>query len=130
MDKKIKTRTTLRKALNELEKQDIYSLILLTLYKLKEVPGYAILSELVYLLDNDSFMRFFKYYEGQTITIPKIADLMDVINALCFYERKLNTDLTEEEIFKALELKKARKNEILKTLAIIEDLMKEYNLDE
>ena len=58
MDKKIKTRTTLRKALNELEKQDIYSLILLTLYKLKEVPGYAILSELVYLLDNDSFMRF------------------------------------------------------------------------
>ena len=35
------------KALEELDKQDIYSLILFTLYKLKDVSEYSVLSELV-----------------------------------------------------------------------------------
>ena len=46
------------KALEELNKEDIYSLILFVLYKLKNVSEYSILSELVYILDNGSFSRF------------------------------------------------------------------------
>ena len=40
------------KALEELDKRDIYSLILLILYRLKEIPEYSTLSELVYILDH------------------------------------------------------------------------------
>ena len=88
------------KALEQLDKKDIYSLILFVFYKLKDVPEYSTLSELVYILDNESFKNMFTYFEGQTIKIPKIDDLNRIISSLLFYERKINTHDDDETIMK------------------------------
>ena len=115
------------KALEELDKQDIYSLILFTLYRLKDVSEYSVLSELVYILDEKSFSRFLSYFEGQTIKIPKIQDLKNIINALLFYERKSNTDLTDDEILSDLNVSEKEKDTLYETINLISEIIKEYD---
>lgn len=115
------------KALEELDKQDIYSLVLFTLYRLKDVSEYSILSELIYILDEESFARFLGFFEGQTIKIPRIQDLKDIVNALLFYERKTNTNLSEDEILENLDIPKKDKDKILNTLGLISEIVKEYD---
>lgn len=120
-------KSNITKALEELNKEDIYSLILFTLYKLKNVEEYSILSELIYILDDKSFSRFLSYFEGQTIKIPKIQDLKDIINAILFYERKTNTDLSDDEILAFIGAPKKDKSKILSILTIISGIVKEYD---
>ena len=114
-------------ALEELDKKDIYSLILFVLYQMKEKPEYSTLSELTYILDNESFIRFLNYFGGQTITVPKIEELKDVLDALCYYERKMNTELSDKEIFEELNIKKKNESQVLKTAKVITDIVENYN---
>lgn len=120
-------KSNILKALEELDKQDIYSLILFTLYRLKDVSEYSVLSELVYILDEKSFSRFLSYFEGQTIKIPKIQDLRNIINALLFYERKSNTDLTDDEILADLNVSEKEKDTLYETINLISEIIKEYD---
>lgn len=71
---------------DNLSKEDIYSLMLFALYKVKDVPEYSTLSELAYILDKQSLLNFLEYYGGTTITIPKLTDLKTITNALLLYE--------------------------------------------
>ena len=120
-------KSNILKALEELDKQDIYSLILFTLYRLKDVSEYSVLSELVYILDEKSFSRFLSYFEGQTIKIPKIQDLKNIVNALLFYERKSNTDLTDDEILSDLNVSEKEKDTLYETINLISEIIKEYD---
>lgn len=120
-------KSSIIKALDELNKKDIYSLILFVLYKLKDNPEYSILSELIYLLDNDSFIRFLKYFEGQTITVPKISELKSILDSLLFYERKLNSELSDNEIFEQLDIPVAERANMYKTLDVIQNILAEYD---
>ena len=120
-------KSNILRALEELDKQDIYSLILFTLYRLKDVSEYSVLSELVYILDEKSFSRFLSYFEGQTLKIPKIQDLKNIINALLFYERKSNTDLTDDEILADLNVSEKEKDTLYETINLISEIIKEYD---
>lgn len=120
-------KSNILRALEELNKKDIYSLILFVLYKLKDNPNYSTLSELIYILDNDSFSRFLAYYGGSTITIPTIDDVRKVFNAICFFERKNNTEMSDDEILADLNIKKKDYLDILNTVSIIENLLEEYD---
>lgn len=120
-------KSNILKALEELDKQDIYSLILFTLYRLKDVSEYSVLSELVYILDEKSFARFLSYFEGQTIKIPKIQDLKNIINALLFYERKSNTEMTDDEILADLNISEKEKPTLYETINLISEIIKEYD---
>lgn len=115
------------KALEELDKKDIYSLILFILYRLKEIPEYSTLSELVYILDNENFIRLINYYGGKTIRIPKVDELSTILNALLVYEREQNTDLPLSEIFNDIGISKKEIPEILKILQLIPQLMDNYD---
>lgn len=120
-------KSNILKALEELDKQDIYSLILFTLYRLKDVSEYSVLSQLVYILDEKSFARFLSYFEGQTIKIPKIQDLKNIINALLFYERKSNTEMTDDEILADLNISEKEKPTLYQTINLISEIIKEYD---
>jgi len=72
--------------LKSLRQIDVYSLVLFALYQLKEVPEYATLSELAYILNKDSLMKLLDYFGGTTITIPTQRELQTVINALLVYQ--------------------------------------------
>ena len=44
-------KTSIKSKLDSLHLSDIYSLILFVMYKIQDIPEYAMLSELCYLLD-------------------------------------------------------------------------------
>lgn len=115
------------RALEELDKKDIYSLMLFILYRLKEIPEYSTLSELVYILDNENFIKLINYYGGKTIRIPKIDELSTILNALLVYEREQNTDLPLSDIFKDIGINKKEIPEIMKILQLIPQLMDDYD---
>lgn len=74
------------KGLNELSEKDVYSMLLFSLYKLKDDPQYAVLSELIYLVDKDSLMRLLSVMEGITIKIPKVNELKTLVAAMELYQ--------------------------------------------
>ena len=83
---KKKRTTKIVDALNALNKTDIYSLMLFTLYKMKEVPEYSTLSELCYVLDGDNLSKFLSYFGGMTITIPTLSEMRLLVQALLLYQ--------------------------------------------
>lgn len=78
--------TKVTAALNSLNKDDIYSMMLFTLYKVKDIPDYLTLSELCYVLDNENLTRFLSYFGGMTLTVPKLKDLRLVLKGLSLYQ--------------------------------------------
>lgn len=111
---KKKRTTQIVQALNSLSKTDIYSLILFTIYKMKEIPEYSVLSELCYVLDGDNLMKFLSYFGGMTITIPTKEEFELLVQALLLYQavniekedysdaiKALSADFTEKEIKEA-----------------------------
>lgn len=78
--------TKITEALNLLNKDDIYSLMLFTLYKMKDIPDYLTLTEMCYILDGDNLNKFLTYFGGMTVTVPRKEQLGLVIKALCLYQ--------------------------------------------
>lgn len=76
----------IREELTKLKDVDIYSLILFVLFKARNVPELASLSELVYVLDKDNLLKLCEYFGGQTITIPTITELEELIYSLVLYQ--------------------------------------------
>ena len=82
---------SIKENLNTLELSDVYSLMLFVLYKIQDIPEYAVLSELCYLMDSRSLTRLFTYFAGKTITIPTESEFKILANALLMYQ-KVNID--------------------------------------
>ena len=120
-------RSTIIKALEQLDKKDISSLILFSIFKLKEIPQYATLSELVYLLDEKSFSNLLNYFGGKTITIPTAKEFNEIVSALLILERKENTDMTEDQIFEELSIKKKDSDRMRHILNIVSGVVDEYD---
>ena len=72
--------------IEQLSENDIYSLILFSLYKIREIPEYSTLSELVYILDRKSLYNFLECFGGMTIKVPTVNELKVIINALLLYQ--------------------------------------------
>lgn len=115
------------KALEELDKKDIYSLILFTLYRLKETPEYSTLSELVYVLDNENFIKFLNYFGGQTIKVPTVRELSDVLDALIVYEQQQHSDNPLPEIMSEIGIDNKNRDAVVKCLQVISELMEKYD---
>lgn len=81
---------------------DIWSLILFTLYKIKDTPEFSTISELAYVLDKDSMLKLCEYFGGLTIKIPTIDELEELVYALVLYQH-INIDgMSYEEAIKLL----------------------------
>lgn len=76
----------IREELTKLKDVDVYSLILFVLFKARNVPELASLSELVYVLDKDNLLKLCEYFGGQTITIPTITELEELVYSLVLYQ--------------------------------------------
>ncbi len=72
--------------LEELDKEDIYSLLLFSLFKLNDLPEYSSISELAYLLNGPSLFNLLEYYGGTTIRIPTMKEFDVVVQALLLYQ--------------------------------------------
>lgn len=65
---------------------DFYSLLLFALYKSIEIPEYSSLSQLAYILDQKNLLNLCEYFGGQTIKIPTIKELEDLVYSLLLYQ--------------------------------------------
>ena len=75
-------KTSIKSKLDSLHLSDIYSLILFVMYKIQDIPEYAMLSELCYLLDGANLTRLLTYFAGKTITIPTEDEFANMSKAL------------------------------------------------
>ena len=80
---------------------DIYSLILFALFRLRDIPDYLVLSELVYILDKDSLLKLCEYFGGTTIHIPTIDELESILYSLLLYQY---VDIEHMDYDKAIDL--------------------------
>jgi hypothetical protein len=120
----------IKKNLESLHLSDIYSLILFILYKVQEIPEYAVTSELCYLLDGANMTRLLTYFEGRTITIPTKEEFATVTNALLMYQY-INIDgesLTAAQN-KLKDLTAKQKEEVIELYLKIIPIMRQYNID-
>lgn len=73
--------------LDELTKNDIYSLMLFVLYQNQKIPEHAALSELIYVLDRPNLLKLCQYFGGETLKIPTIDELKYLILSLNLYQQ-------------------------------------------
>lgn len=123
-------RNNIKKNLNSLHLSDIYSLMLFILFKVQDVPEYAVTSELCYLLDGANMTRLLTYFAGKTVTFPTEAEMAVVTNALLMYQY-INID---GETFTAAQnklegLTKKEKDKVTELYVQLLPIMKQYNID-
>jgi hypothetical protein len=92
-----------KEKLDSLEMTDVYSLMLFSIFKMKDIPEYSTLSELAYILDKESLFNFLEYYGGTTITIPTIHEFNQIIRALLLYQAVNLEGVDFNKAFKNLE---------------------------
>ena len=123
-------RTSIKKNLNNLHLSDIYSLMLFILFKVQDIPEYAVTSELCYLLDGANMTRLLTYFAGKTVTFPTESEMTVVTNALLMYQY-INID---GETFTAAQnkldkLTKKEKDAVTELYVQLLPIMKQYNID-
>ena len=123
-------KNNIKKTLNSLHLSDIYSLMLFILFKVQDIPEYAVTSELCYLLDGANMTRLLTYFAGRTVTFPTEAEMAIVTNALLMYQY-INID---GETFTAAQnklegLTKKEKDRVTDLYVQLLPIMKQYNID-
>lgn len=81
-----KKKTKVQESLQTLNKTDVYSLLLFTLYKMHDISEYSSLSELCYVLDNDNLVKLLSFYGGMTIRIPTLKEMRLMTQALLLFQ--------------------------------------------
>jgi len=97
-----KKKAELQASLNNLNKEDTFSMLLFTLYKLKDDPQYSVLAELCYILDKDNLSKFLSYFGGTTIKIPNLRDFRLVLQGMILFQHVYLENGTLEEGLKAM----------------------------
>ena len=120
----------IKKNLDNLHLSDIYSLMLFILFKVQEIPEYAVTSELCYLLDGANMTRLLTYFAGKTVTFPTEAEMATVTNALLMYQY-INIDgetftIAQNKLGK---LTQKEKDKVTELYVQILPIMKQYNID-
>ena len=123
-------RNNLKDTIDKLQLSDIYSLMFFILYKTQDIPEYATVSEMCYLLDGNNMTRLLTYFAGKTITIPTAAELSILINSLMLYNSiNLKGNSFAEAVEKLENVTEKQKEKIVELYLKIIPVMKEYNID-
>lgn len=122
-------KSSLKADYNKLHLSDIYSLMLFALFKIQDIPEYATLSELCYLLDGNNMTRLLTYFAGKTVTFPTSKEMATLTNAMLMYQY-INIDgHTFTEAQSRLEATKKQKDEASELYLKLLPIMKQYNID-
>ena len=114
-----------KNSLDKLSKKDVYSLLLFVLFKCRDIPELATISKLVYLLDEENFLKLIKYFSGQTITIPTIEDIRKLIYLLIMYQE---VEINKSDIAESINsIPEELRSSVLDNYDLIVSIMKEYS---
>lgn len=123
-------KNSIKANLNALHLSDIYSLMLFIIYKLQDIPEYAVLSELCYLLDGSNLTRLLTYFAGKTIKIPTADEFNTMVNGLLLYQyvNIEGNSLTDAQARLEDVTPKQRERAVDTYLKIL-PIMKQYNIN-
>jgi hypothetical protein len=123
-------KSSIKQNLNSLHLSDIYSLMLFILFKVQDIPEYAITSELCYLLDGANMTRLLTYFAGRTVTFPTESEMAIVTNALLMYQYiNIDGNTFTAAQNKLGELSNKEKEQVTELYIQILPIMKQYNID-
>ena len=118
----------LKEEMATLKNQDTYSLMLFVLFKLRDIPEYSTLSELIYVLNKKEFLKLCEYFGGTTIKIPTIEELNSIVNSLILYQH-INIEKKDmESAIKLLDCNKRDLKKIKEDYYQIVDILDKYSL--
>lgn len=104
--------------------------MLFILFKVQEIPEYAVISELCYLLDGANMTRLLTYFAGRTIKFPTESDLAVVTNALLMYQYiNLDGETFVSAQNKLGKLTKKEQDKVTELYVQLLPIMKQYNID-
>lgn len=123
-------RNSINQNLNNLHLSDIYSLMLFVMYKLQDVPDYAVLSELCYLLDGANLTRLLTYFAGKTLKIPTQEEFANMSKAMLLYQYiNLDGNSLSEAQSKLTDVTPKQQDKITELYLKIIPVMQQYNID-
>ena len=118
---------SIKTELDNLKLDDVYSLILFSLYKIRDIPEYSSLSELAYILDKKNLINLIEYFGGTTITIPTIEELELIIHALLIYKYVHIDNATFDDAMNSIRIND--KDSLIKTYVKISEILDKYNFN-
>lgn len=113
--------------LDNLKVDDVYSLILFALYKIKDIPEYSTLSELAYIMDKKSMLNFLECFGGMTIRVPTLHEFTLIINSLLLYQYVNIEKIEFEKAIKLLNKSEYKIQEITNTYQSICSVLNNYD---
>lgn len=118
-----------REKLEALKKEDVYSLLLFALFRLKDVPEYSSISELAYILDGKSLFNLLEYYGGTTIRIPTLDEFDTVVQSLLLYQYVNIEGIEYSQAVKLLDTTTCSIKEIKECYTNMVDILKDYEFN-
>lgn len=115
---------------DNLKQDDLYSLMLFALYKMKDDANYSTLSQLIYILDRESTLKLCEYYGGMTIKIPTIEELEILTYALLLYQLVDIEKKSYEEITNSFNVSKAMLSSIVDVYSQLSIILSSYKFRE
>jgi hypothetical protein len=104
--------------------------MLFIIYKIQDIPDYAVLSELCYLLDGANLTRLLTYFAGKTIKVPTAEEFDTMSKALLLYQYiNLDGNSLSEAQSKLEGVTPKQKDKITELYLKIIPVMKQYNID-
>lgn len=117
----------MKEEIAHLKEQDIYSLILFSLYKMRDIPEYSALSELAYILDKKNMLKLCEYFGGITLKIPTIKELESLVYSLVLYQYVDIDGMEYDDAVKIIGAKSNELREIKSNYNELSDILKKYN---
>ena len=111
-----------------LKNKDVYNILLYAIYKCTNDPEYATISELIYALDEKSFLNLCSIFGGCTIRIPTVDELKIYTNGLLVYQLMLEGK-SFNDAFKATGLNNKYKKDIAKIYTVLKGIIDEYEFE-
>jgi hypothetical protein len=123
-------RNSIKTNLNNLHLSDIYSLMLFVMYKLQDIPDYAALSELCYLLDGANLTRLLTYFSGKTLQVPTQEEFSNMSKALLLYQYiNIDGDSLVDAQKKLENTTPKQRDQITELYVKILPIVRQYNVD-
>lgn len=113
----------------KLNEQDTYSLILFALFKLRNIPEYSTLSELVYILNKEDLLKLCEYFGGLTIKIPTLDELESIVYSLVLYQSVNIEGKDYDETIKMIGHESTELRQVKADYEKISKILNQYNFD-
>ena len=125
----MRKKSNITKSLNAMDEKDVYSLMLFILFCMKNVPEYAVLSELVFAVDRENLMNLLSIFGGTTIRIPTVHEMNVILSGMIAYTMCTFDGADLSDAVKEAKRPDVTTKEIMEVYETVSEVMKNYDFE-